>query len=148
MGIIIYGRRGYTQCHVCIMHPPRHEVIHSNHLHHITQHRRFTSIKATYSFAQVWLAGCLISPLFITERWGAFGFIVALGLPWATTMALPFTLVALNTQPGETGLYMGVLNIFVVVPQLIVALGFGVIVEQFGIKPVFLIGAMASIICE
>jgi len=107
---------------------------------------RFTSIKMTYAFAQLWLAGALITPLFISERWGAFGFIVSLGLPWATTMALPFTLVALNTNAGETGLYMGVLNIFVVIPQLIVAIGFGVIVEHFGIKPVFCIGAVASVI--
>jgi hypothetical protein len=44
-------------------------------------------------------------------------------------MALPFTIVALNTNPKETGLYMGVLNIFVVIPQLIVAFLFGFIVE-------------------
>jgi hypothetical protein len=40
---------------------------------------RFTSLKAVYSFAQLWLAGCLIVPLFITEKWGAFCFLVALG---------------------------------------------------------------------
>ncbi|PRP75245.1 hypothetical protein PROFUN_15836 [Planoprotostelium fungivorum] len=108
---------------------------------------RITSIKFVYSFSQLWFAVSLLTTFFITEKWGAFFFIVSLGLPWAVTMALPFTLVALNTKPADTGLYMGTLNIFVVIPQLLVAFTFGFLVKEFdSFKPAFLFGAAASVI--
>lgn len=64
-------------------------------------------------------------------------------------MVLPFTLVALSVPESESGMYMGVLNIFVVTPQIIVALGIGFVIEKFSgnLAAALTVGAVSALLC-
>jgi len=75
----------------------------------------------------VWCVGqtCLVvslaSTYFVTNRYVALAVISSFGLPWSVSMTVPFALTAILSPREETGVYMGILNIFVVIPQLIMA---------------------------
>jgi maltose/moltooligosaccharide transporter len=51
---------------------------------------------------------------------------VAVGLAWASTLTMPYAMLAGALPPSKMGFYMGVFNFFIVIPQIIAAgiLGF------------------------
>jgi len=53
------------------------------------------------------------------------------GIPWATVMVIPFAIVSRIAGPTRSGLFIGVLNISVVLPQLLVSAFSGLIVEAY-----------------
>ncbi len=72
-----------------------------------------------------------------------------LGVPLAVTYSVPYALTATFTEKvgGGQGLSMGVLNLAVVIPQVVVSLGSGSWDEIFGggNLPAFLLGAAAAL---
>ena len=64
-------------------------------------------------------------------------------------MVFPFTLVAMAVEEHETGMYMGVLNIFVVLPQVVVSVFIGFIIRWFGgnLAAALATGSIAAFIC-
>jgi maltose/moltooligosaccharide transporter len=51
---------------------------------------------------------------------------VAVGLAWASTLTMPYAILAGALPPSKMGFYMGVFNFFIVIPQIVAAaiLGF------------------------
>jgi maltose/moltooligosaccharide transporter len=47
------------------------------------------------------------------------------GIAWASTLAMPFSIVSGSLPAEKTGVYMGIFNSFVVIPEIIAASGFG-----------------------
>jgi maltose/moltooligosaccharide transporter len=56
---------------------------------------------------------------------------IAIGIAWASILAMPYAILASNLPQAKLGIYMGLFNIFVVVPQLLVATVMGTIMRQF-----------------
>jgi solute carrier family 45 protein 1/2/4 len=79
----------------------------------------------------------------------ALGIFALLGVPLAVTYSVPYSLTATFTEKvgGGQGLSMGVLNLSVVLPQILVSLGAGSWDELFGggNLPAFLLGAVAAL---
>ncbi|MDG1687065.1 MAG: MFS transporter [Flavobacteriaceae bacterium] len=46
-------------------------------------------------------------------------FSFGLGITWASMMAMPYQMLASSIPNGKTGIYMGIFNIFIVVPMII-----------------------------
>ena len=46
-------------------------------------------------------------------------FSFGLGITWASMMAMPYQILASSIPNGKTGMYMGIFNIFIVVPMII-----------------------------
>ena len=53
-------------------------------------------------------------------------------MPWAVFLVVPWALTAQLAPPDQRGLYMGGLNIFACVPQVLVSLSGPVLVKIFG----------------
>lgn len=108
----------------------------------------YTGYRFVFFSSQMILAGCLIGTYWITTPLGALILIIACGVPWTVTMVLPFAIVGEGVAPEEGGLYMGVLNIFVVIPQILVSLFIPIVISIFHHKIVFALitGGIASII--
>ena len=47
------------------------------------------------------------------------------GVAWASTLAMPYAMLAGSLPSHRTGLYMGIFNFFIVTPEIIASLGFG-----------------------
>jgi maltose/moltooligosaccharide transporter len=50
---------------------------------------------------------------------------VGVGIAWASTLSMPYSMLAGAIPPGRTGIYMGIFNFFIVIPEIIASLGFG-----------------------
>ena len=68
-----------------------------------------------------------------------------MGLGWGAIVSLPFAIFSQCVAPARIGLYMGVFNLSVVLPQLAVSLGVGMLIERLPDKgSVFLVGAATA----
>ncbi len=56
---------------------------------------------------------------------------VGVGIAWASILAMPYAILASSLPQRKLGIYMGLFNVFVVVPQLLVATVMGTIMKHF-----------------
>lgn len=56
---------------------------------------------------------------------------VGIGIAWASILAMPYAILASALPQRKLGIYMGLFNVFVVVPQLLVATVMGSIMNAF-----------------
>lgn len=55
----------------------------------------------------------------ITDRWLLFLPMIGVGLAWASIMGNPYVMLAGSIPPERAGVYMGIFNMFIVIPMLI-----------------------------
>ena len=56
---------------------------------------------------------------------------VLVGIAWASILAMPYAILASSLPQSKLGIYMGLFNVFVVVPQLLVATVMGSIMQAW-----------------
>ena len=56
---------------------------------------------------------------------------IGIGVAWASILAMPYAILASSLPQRKLGVYMGLFNIFIVVPQLLVATVMGSIMKAF-----------------
>ena len=54
---------------------------------------------------------------------------VGIGIAWASILAMPYAILASSLPQAKLGIYMGLFNIFIVVPQLLVATVMGSVLK-------------------
>jgi maltose/moltooligosaccharide transporter len=63
---------------------------------------------------------------------------IGIGIAWASIVSLPYAILAGSVPPEKMGIYMGVFNIFIVVPQLLAATLLGFLVTNlFGGEAIY-----------
>ncbi len=73
-------------------------------------------------YGGVWLFGHNPTILFIL--------FAILGIGWAATVSLPFAIMSQKVDQSRMGLYMGLFNLSVVLPQLVASLGVGQLIQE------------------
>jgi len=81
--------------------------------------------KNTHSLSLVCGAIGLISVVFIHDKYVLLLTMVGVGIAWASTLAMPYSILAGSLPPEKTGIYMGIFNFFIVTPEIIASLFFG-----------------------
>lgn len=78
------------------------------------------------------LAGALGlgSVAFIHDPRLLFFSMAGVGIAWASILSMPYAILTRHLPPGRTGVYMGIFNFFIVLPEIAVALGFGLIMQH------------------
>jgi len=56
---------------------------------------------------------------------------VGVGFAWASILSLPYALLSDNLPAAKMGVYMGIFNFFIVIPQLLAASVLGVLLKWF-----------------
>lgn len=56
---------------------------------------------------------------------------IGVGIAWASILAMPYAILASSLPQAKLGIYMGLFNVFVVIPQLLVATVMGSIMKAF-----------------
>jgi maltose/moltooligosaccharide transporter len=56
---------------------------------------------------------------------------IGIGIAWASILAMPYAILASSLPQRKLGVYMGLFNVFIVVPQLLVATVMGSIMKRF-----------------
>lgn len=85
-----------------------------------------TSRKFTHALSLILGGIGLISIWFITEPMMLLLSMVGVGIAWASILSMPYAILAGALPSGKMGVYMGIFNFFIVIPQIIAAslLGF------------------------
>lgn len=83
--------------------------------------------------------GYLLITLFGTSITIVYLFMGIAGIGWAATVSLPFAIMTEKVDKAKMGLFMGIFNLSVVIPQLIVSLGFGTFIQEANNKNVIFI---------
>jgi len=74
--------------------------------------------------------GYLLITLFGSSVMLVYIFMGVAGIGWAATVSLPFAIMTEKVDKSKMGLFMGIFNLSVVIPQLIVSLGFGTFIQN------------------
>ena len=78
------------------------------------------------------LAGVgLIAFSYIESKYLLFPAITGFGIGWASMMGIPYLLVVSSIPKERYGVYMGIINMMIVIPMLIQTLTFGFILKNF-----------------
>ena len=73
----------------------------------------------------------LLSVAFISNKYGLLVSMVGVGVAWASILSMPYSILAGALPSGKTGIYMGIFNFFIVIPEILAALVFGKVMETF-----------------
>jgi len=82
----------------------------------------------------------LISIYFIKEPAYLSLSMVGIGLAWASILAMPYVILSGSIPPGKLGIYMGIFNFFITLPQIVNGIFGGPIVKYlYGGQPIYAI---------
>jgi maltose/moltooligosaccharide transporter len=56
---------------------------------------------------------------------------IGIGIAWASILAMPYAILASSLPQRKLGIYMGLFNVFIVIPQLLVATVMGSLMKEF-----------------
>lgn len=71
----------------------------------------------------------LISVGFVTEPNMLFVSMTGVGIAWASILSMPYSILAGAVEEKKMGLYMGIFNMFIVIPQLVSLVAFGALMQ-------------------
>ena len=99
----------------------------------------------THAFSIAIMAAGYVGLLFFGTTPAAIYVLMAVvGIGWASMVSLPFAIMSQKVEEGQMGLFMGLFNLSVVLPQLVVSLGVSLAVSRAEDKSIiFLISAVA-----
>ena len=73
----------------------------------------------------------LISFYFIKDPAYLLVPMIGVGVAWASVLSLPYALLSNNLPSNKMGIYMGIFNFFIVIPQLVAASILGLLLREF-----------------
>lgn len=105
--------------------------------------KRIGRIKThTYCIASMAVGYGLVA-LYGADQTNLYVLMALLGVGWSSIISLPFAIMSEKVDQSRMGLYMGLFNLSVVLPQLLVSLGVGLFVSKIADKSlVFQISAV------
>jgi maltose/moltooligosaccharide transporter len=89
-----------------------------------------TSRKIVHSLALVCGSIGLLSIWFISNKYLLIGSMVGVGVAWASILSMPYAILSGALPAARMGVYMGVFNFFIVIPEITQALTFGWIIRH------------------
>jgi maltose/moltooligosaccharide transporter len=88
-----------------------------------------TNRRSTHALALICGAAGLLSVYFIHDRYLLLLTMVGVGIAWASILSMPYAILSDALPAKRMGVYMGIFNFFIVIPEIIAALTFGVLIR-------------------
>ena len=99
--------------------------------------------KNTYMFSLICGGLGLISMMFVhdvEDKYYLFISMIGIGMAWASILALPYSILSSSLPARQTGVYMGIFNATITIPQIAAGLLGGVVLTFMGDKAINVIG--------
>ena len=81
--------------------------------------------RGTHALCLLRGAAGLLSVAIIHDRYWLLLSMTGVGIAWASTLSMPYAILAGAIPPAKTGVYMGIFNFAIVLPEILASLGFG-----------------------
>ncbi len=91
---------------------------------------RITSRKTTHALSLVAGGAGLLSIFFIQDPKLLIISMIGIGLAWGSILAMPYAILSGSIPPQKMGVYMGIFNFFITLPQIINGLFGGLMVKH------------------
>ena len=86
---------------------------------------RKTSRQLTHSICLLCGGVSLISLLGIKNQYLLLVAMIGLGVAWSSALIMPYAMLSSSVPPQRRGIYQGIFNFFIVLPEITVSVGFG-----------------------
>lgn len=101
---------------------------------------KFIGRKATHAFSLIAGGVGLISIYFIQDPAMLKYAMIGVGLAWASVLAMPYVILSGCLPAGKLGIYMGIFNFFITLPQIVNGIAGGWIVKNiYNGQPIYAI---------
>jgi maltose/moltooligosaccharide transporter len=90
-----------------------------------------TSRKIAHAFSLVCGGVGLLSIYFITNPDHLIFSMIGIGLAWGSILSMPYAILSSSIPARKMGVYMGIFNFFITMPQIVNGFFGGMIVKQF-----------------
>jgi maltose/moltooligosaccharide transporter len=67
----------------------------------------------------------LLSVALIHDKYLLLLSMTCIGVAWASILSMPYAILSRSLPPRKTGVYMGIFNAFIVLPEIVASVGFG-----------------------
>ena len=88
-----------------------------------------TSRKMVHALCLICGSLGLLSVYFISSPWMLVASMVGVGIAWASILSMPYAILSGALPAARIGVYMGVFNFFIVIPEITQALTFGPLIR-------------------
>lgn len=82
----------------------------------------------------------LVSMMFISNKYVLFASMIGVGVSWAAILAMPYAILSSSLPPKQTGVYMGIFNATITIPQIVAGLIGGLALTALGGNAIYVIG--------
>jgi maltose/moltooligosaccharide transporter len=89
-----------------------------------------TSRKFVHAIALICGSAGLLSVFVISNMYLLIGSMIGVGIAWASILSMPYAILSSALPPARMGVYMGVFNFFIVIPEIFQALTFGWLIRR------------------
>ncbi|MGB3492312.1 MAG: MFS transporter [Elainellaceae cyanobacterium] len=89
-----------------------------------------TSRKHAHMISLLCGSAGLISLLVVSNKYWVLASMVGVGIAWASLLAMPYAILVGSLPPEKSGIYMGIFNFFIVLPEVFASLGLGWIMQN------------------
>ena len=87
-----------------------------------------------------------VSMLFIRDANLMILPMIGIGIAWASILCMPYVILARHLPQAKYGVFMGIFNFFIVIPQLLTAAVMGVIIRSFfSTEPIWMMAIAAAV---
>lgn len=81
--------------------------------------------KLTHTICLLCGALGLISVSWVSNKYMLYISMTGVGIAWASILSMPYAMLSSTLPKDKVGIYMGIFNFFIVLPEIIASLGFG-----------------------
>lgn len=81
--------------------------------------------KQTHMISLLCIAAAMIGILGVHTKYTVMMLMLGVGIGWASVLTLPYAMLSTAIPKEKMGLYMGIFNFFITLPQITISLGFG-----------------------
>ncbi|CAM6000052.1 unnamed protein product [Sphagnum balticum] len=101
---------------------------------------KMTSRKTVHGWALALGGLSLVAVYFIQDPFALQFTMIGVGIAWASVLSMPYAILSGAVPANRTGIYMGVFNFFIVIPEIVASVGFKDLVKYvFHNDPVYVI---------
>jgi MFS family permease len=102
-------------------------------------------VKTHLSCVAIMAIGYFLIAFFGRTPFAVYSFMAIVGVGWGAIVSLPFAIMSENVQKSRMGFFMGIFNLSVVLPQLFVSLGLGLLIQHASDKNIIFIISGVSV---
>lgn len=96
--------------------------------------------KQVHAIALVCGGAGLLSTYLIQNQYTLLLTMVGVGIAWASILSMPYAILSGSLPPARMGVYMGVFNFFIVIPEIVASLSFQPLVKNvFQNNPLYVV---------